>query len=91
MRSYIIRRFLYMIVILFAVSIVAFVIIQLPPGDWLTNQIMRSISIGQINEEQIVYWKGDMVWTYPCMLSTPSGCGICSMEILVDLSSSMSR
>ena len=42
-----------MIVILFAVSIVAFVIIQLPPGDWLTNQIMRSISIGQINEEQI--------------------------------------
>ena len=34
MRSYIIRRFLYMIVILFAVSIVAFIIIQLPPGDW---------------------------------------------------------
>ena len=53
MRSYIIRRFLYMIVILFAVSIVAFIIIQLPPGDWLTNLIMRSIAIGGINEEQI--------------------------------------
>ena len=33
-----------MIVILFAVSIVAFIIIQLPPGDWLTNLIMRSDS-----------------------------------------------
>jgi len=39
--SYIIRRFLYMIVILLVVSVTAFVIIQLPPGDYLTSYIIR--------------------------------------------------
>lgn len=38
---YIIRRFLFMIVILLAISIIAFIIIQLPPGDYLTSYISR--------------------------------------------------
>jgi len=41
MSSYIIRRFIYMILILLTVSVVSFIIIQLPPGDWLTNYIAR--------------------------------------------------
>lgn len=36
-----IRRFLYMIVILLAISIIAFIIIQLPPGDYLTSYMSR--------------------------------------------------
>jgi len=41
MLSYIIRRFLYMILILLVVSVVSFIIIQLPPGDFLTNYMAR--------------------------------------------------
>jgi len=39
MLFYIIRRFLYMIIILWVVSIVAFIIIQLPQGDYLSYHI----------------------------------------------------
>ena len=39
MIAYIARRFAYMIVILIGVSLVAFIIIQLPPGDYLTMVI----------------------------------------------------
>ena len=49
MLSYIIRRSLYMIIILLMVSVVAFVVIQLPPGDFLTTLIAdlkaRGISV----------------------------------------------
>lgn len=49
MIAYIARRFAYMIVIMLVVSVVAFVIIQLPPGDYLTmviaNMKTRGIEI----------------------------------------------
>ena len=41
MGVYILRRFFYMIPVLLAVSILAFTIIQLPPGDYLTTRIAR--------------------------------------------------
>ncbi len=37
MHAFILRRLLYMIPTLFAVSVVTFVIIQLPPGDYLST------------------------------------------------------
>jgi len=39
MLSYLVRRVLYMIPTLFAISVVSFVIIQLPPGDYLTSLV----------------------------------------------------
>jgi len=39
MKGYIIQRFIQMILLLFLVSIVAFLIIQLPPGDWVTRYV----------------------------------------------------
>ena len=39
MASYIVRRVVYMVFVLVAISMVAFVIIQLPPGDYVTNMI----------------------------------------------------
>jgi len=58
MLFYIIRRFLYMFIILLAVSIVAFVIIQLPPGDYLSSYIMRLESQGQrVTESQVASLK----------------------------------
>jgi len=58
MLSYIIRRFLYMIVILLMVSVAAFIIIQLPPGDSLTSYIARLEAEGtRVGEERIVALK----------------------------------
>jgi len=39
MGTYILRRILYMIPVLLAISMLSFVIIQLPPGDYLTSRI----------------------------------------------------
>jgi peptide/nickel transport system permease protein len=41
MRSYLLRRFLYMVALLFSVSLFSFFLIQLPPGDYLTSYIAR--------------------------------------------------
>jgi len=35
--SYIMRRLLLMVPVLFFISVVSFIIIQLPPGDYLTT------------------------------------------------------
>jgi len=47
MLFYVIRRFVYMIIILLMVSIVSFIIIQLPPGDYLNSYIMSLKAQGQ--------------------------------------------
>lgn len=44
---YLLRRLVWMIPFLFAVSVVAFVLIQAPPGDYLTTYIAK---LGQSNE-----------------------------------------
>ncbi len=41
MRAYLLRRFLYMVILLFVVSLFSFILIQLPPGDYLTSYIAR--------------------------------------------------
>ena len=40
MKSYIARRFLYMLLLLVMSSIVSFLIITLPPGDFLTHYLV---------------------------------------------------
>ena len=55
MLSYIIRRSAYMVLTMLAVSIVAFFIIQLPPGDYLTSLIMTKLKArGEEVSEQLV-------------------------------------
>jgi len=52
--QYILRRTLILIPLLTAVSIISFVIIQLPPGDFLQMEVMRLRSAGTpIAEEQV--------------------------------------
>ncbi len=54
MLFYMIRRLLYMFIVLFIVSIVAFIIIQLPPGDYITSYIRQLAESGQaVDEAQI--------------------------------------
>lgn len=46
MLTYILRRILYMIPTVFLISIVAFIIINLPPGDYLTAMVAEQIEEG---------------------------------------------
>lgn len=47
MLTFVVRRLLYMIPTLFAISLVAFVVIQLPPGDFLTTYLAELSSRGE--------------------------------------------
>ena len=51
MSAYIIRRAVYMVALLAAVSVVAFVIIWLPPGDYITSYIAQLEQSGQLVDE----------------------------------------
>jgi len=54
MTTYILRRLLYFIPMLFLVSVLAFVIIQAPPGDVLTSQLEQlRMQYGDAAEDQI--------------------------------------
>jgi peptide/nickel transport system permease protein len=52
MRSYIIRRLLAMIPTLFLASVVAFIIIQLPPGDFATAYVSTLASTGDVVSQE---------------------------------------
>lgn len=47
MLGYILKRILYMIPTLFGISLIAFLIIQLPPGDYLTSMVANMENNGQ--------------------------------------------
>jgi peptide/nickel transport system permease protein len=54
MLSFIFRRLVLMIPLLFVVTIISFIIIQLPPGDFLTTYIARLEAMGRtFNEAEI--------------------------------------
>jgi len=52
MRNYIIRRVLQMVVTLILVSIMTFVVIQLPPGDYLTSYVAQLSQAGQTMDQE---------------------------------------
>jgi peptide/nickel transport system permease protein len=55
MLRYIIRRFLFMIISLFALSFVAYVLIELPPGDYAEMYIKRLETTGTQVDENLIY------------------------------------
>jgi len=54
MVQFIIRRILVMIPTMFAVSIVAFIVIQLPPGDFLTSYVANLSASGEQVEAHVI-------------------------------------
>ena len=55
MPRYLLRRFLLMILTVFIISIISFLIIQAPPGDYMTTYVSRLVAQGeQIDESQLV-------------------------------------
>ena len=56
MLAYVARRLLVMIPTLFAISAISFVIIQLPPGDYLTTMVNEGLARGEgVDENHIAY------------------------------------
>jgi peptide/nickel transport system permease protein len=55
MQKYILKRLLFMIPTLFAVSLVSFIVIQLPPGDFLTMRIAALMEQGQTIEVTMLH------------------------------------
>ncbi len=54
MKSYVFQRLIYMVFLLWLVSIVTFVVIQLPPGDYLSVYISRLEQVGQdLSDEEV--------------------------------------
>jgi peptide/nickel transport system permease protein len=54
MLRFLMRRVLSLVVTMFAVSLVAFAIIQLPPGDFLTSYIANLAADGQADSQKLV-------------------------------------
>jgi len=55
---YILRRLVYMVIILGVASIISFIVIQLPPGDYLTSYIVQLEATGaKVNEQQVASLK----------------------------------
>lgn len=54
MLKYIIRRIIYMIVLLAVLSVVSFLLIQLPPGDWVDTFIFQMKERGIIIDEAMM-------------------------------------
>ena len=54
MLKYATRRLLYMLLLLLVLSMVSFVVIQLPPGDFLTSYIVELQQSGQPADEALV-------------------------------------
>ena len=54
MLRYIVQRLIYMVIVLWLISIATFVIIQLPPGDYLSSVIERLESAGGNVSEDII-------------------------------------
>ncbi|MCX6375831.1 MAG: ABC transporter permease [Armatimonadetes bacterium] len=54
MLAYILRRILIMIPTLFVISIITFIVIQLPPGDYLTTYIANLQMTGEVTDEAVI-------------------------------------
>ena len=66
MGAYVIRRVLYAVVTMLVVSVVAYIIIQLPPGDYLTSYIMRlEMQGGEVTDAEVETLKREYGFDLP--------------------------
>src|SRR5262245_32332956 len=49
MKKFLIRRFFYMIITIWITSLIAFAVIQLPPGDFVSNMVSEMTQQGMDN------------------------------------------
>ena len=54
MAQYLFKRFLYMIVLLWLLTLVSFIIIQLPPGDIVSSIVRRMAETGEAADQAMM-------------------------------------
>ena len=76
MLSYLIRRVLLALFTCWAISVLAFVIIQLPPGDFVDAYIAQSFRLGQrhLGRSGAAVARRVRARSSRCMSSTCAGC-----------------
>jgi len=68
MGRYIVKRLIYMVPTLIGISLIAFLIIQLPPGDFVTSMVAsmtdsgRNVDPGEIQRLREIYGFDDPFW-----------------------------
>ncbi len=68
MGRYIVKRLIYMVPTLIGISLIAFLIIQLPPGDFVTSMVAsmtdsgRNVDPGEIERLREIYGFDDPFW-----------------------------
>ena len=55
MAQYLIKRFFYMILVLWLLTIVSFIIIQLPPGDIVSSMARRMAQTGEVADQAMMH------------------------------------
>ena len=66
MAAYVFRRVIYAVVTMLVVSVVAYIIIQLPPGDYLTSYIMRlEMQGGEVTDAEVETLKREYGFDLP--------------------------
>ena len=66
MGAYVIRRVIYAVVTMLVVSVVAYIIIQLPPGDYLTSYMMRlEMQGGEVTDAEVETLKREYGFDLP--------------------------
>jgi len=55
MLFYVMRRVIYMFIVLFIMSVISFVIIQLPPGDFVTSYVAQLVASGRGPSDRQAY------------------------------------
>jgi len=55
MLFYVMRRVIYMFIVLFIMSVISFVIIQLPPGDFVTSYVAQLVTSGRGPSDRQAY------------------------------------
>ena len=69
MAAYVVRRVIYAVVTLLVISVVAYIIIQLPPGDYLTSYIMRlEMQGGEVTDAEVETLKREYGFDLPAHL-----------------------
>ena len=82
MVGYIFSRILQVVPLLIALSIVSFLIIELPPGDYLTSLILRLEQSGkQLNDEEVLRLKKQYGLDRPAVVRYSCGYGGSSVTV----------
>ena len=81
MFGYIVHRLFVMIPTLLVISALVFIIIQLPPGDYLTTLITELQAQGEAGEEQIAFYRKEYGLDQPMVVQYLTWVGLWPMDV----------